>query len=354
MGKNGHNYGIDVARISAIFFVFVLHNLKFGNLLTNSQITIGKWAAIWGLEAAAVIAVNVFALITGYLLTGGTYKGSRVIIVVMQTLFWSWFSILVIFKFIPYTNQMLLAFLFPFSRYWYVNAYVGMMLLVPFIDKGIQKLTRHQFFALLVILSIICTTAGFKGHLFLENGYSAYWLIVMYLVGAFIRRYPPQKIKSTSVWFLGYLGFTALSLVAVLVARFTKSNIAMVVAYDSPLVFLAAICFFIFCIKLNVRSHFARLFLRILSPASFGAYIIGRTLITSGQLARIGSLAKFDTPTLIVLVVVISVLMFLFAVVLDYGRIFIFQRLRITEFSEWLETKLKRVLYSLDRHLGSD
>lgn len=347
MAKGERNYGVDIARISAILFVLILHNLNFGKLLFNSQITGMKWGAVWSLEVLTAIAVNVFAIITGYLLTGRSYRGSRILDVIFQALFWSWVTLVFIFMFIPFSRHAFFAFAFPISRYWYVNAYVGMMLLVPFIDKGVNSLNKQQFLAIIVVLSAICTTIGFFGHFFLERGYSAYWLILMYLVGAYIRRFPPKIIKSTVGWFCAYLSTSMLSILAVFIAKKIGMSTYAFIDYDSPLIFMASIFFFLFCINLRIQRNWIKRMLIFLSPAAFGAYIINASIITSGMLANIQKLSFLSPVMLTLAVIFIAIFMFVVSACLDHFRMWIFKKAKVNELSKASELIVKRVLYGV-------
>lgn len=62
-------YGIDIARLTAMFMVVVLHNLGRGGVLDWTMDSIGD-AIYLALENYAIVAVNVFALISGYLSAG--------------------------------------------------------------------------------------------------------------------------------------------------------------------------------------------------------------------------------------------------------------------------------------------
>ena len=59
-------YGIDIARLTAMFMVVLLHNLGRGGILDWTLDSVSDLAYL-GIENYAIVAVNVFALISGYL-----------------------------------------------------------------------------------------------------------------------------------------------------------------------------------------------------------------------------------------------------------------------------------------------
>ena len=64
--KNKRNYGIDFLRILAMFFVVILHSLGKGGLLDNTVVDSPQYKLVWFMEVCAYCAVNIFALISGY------------------------------------------------------------------------------------------------------------------------------------------------------------------------------------------------------------------------------------------------------------------------------------------------
>lgn len=88
--------------------------------------------------------------------------------------------------------QILNAFL-PVStrQYWFMTDYIILYILSPFINIGLQNLDQKQFKKLLLILLILFSIWDiFPGQQTgVQRGYSLYWLIVVYSIGAYIRLY---------------------------------------------------------------------------------------------------------------------------------------------------------------------
>lgn len=57
------NYGIDIARVLAMFMVVVVHNLSQGGVLKNTTSTLG-FLSSYEIFNISIVAVNIFALIT--------------------------------------------------------------------------------------------------------------------------------------------------------------------------------------------------------------------------------------------------------------------------------------------------
>lgn len=104
---------------------------------------------------------------------------------------------------------MLRAF-FPvlFRQYWYVTAYFGMCLFIPFFNLLLERLTRRQAkvlaLSLVLIFSLLPTLR--QGDVFLtDNGYSVLWLSCLYLLGGILRLHGrPAGNRSAGRRFTGF------------------------------------------------------------------------------------------------------------------------------------------------------
>ena len=63
---SGRNYGVDLLRIVAMFYVIVLHVLGRGGALAASDSGSSQYAVSWLMETWAYCAVDCFALISGF------------------------------------------------------------------------------------------------------------------------------------------------------------------------------------------------------------------------------------------------------------------------------------------------
>lgn len=82
------NYGIDIARLTCMFMVVLLHNLWQGGVLDWSLSTPRSLVYVT-LENYAIVAVNVFALISGYISSGRSMKPRRALDLWASAFFWS-------------------------------------------------------------------------------------------------------------------------------------------------------------------------------------------------------------------------------------------------------------------------
>ena len=91
MNKRLNNF--EALRILAMFMVIVLHYLYKGKLLTSAAADFNSTSYVaWLVEAFAIVAVNVYVLITGYFMCESSMKPKRLIQIVCQVL---WYTLLI-------------------------------------------------------------------------------------------------------------------------------------------------------------------------------------------------------------------------------------------------------------------
>ena len=198
-----HNYGIDILRIVAMTMVVTLHVLERGGILGSVAVGTVQFGLVWFLEIASYCAVNCYALISGYVGVNAKYKISNIVLLWLRVVFYT-IIFSVIFKLL-YSDSMgagqfALSF-FPVlsNQYWYFTSYFILFLFIPFLNAALLNLNKKQTWFLIAFLVIaVCITKPFttifSGDIFsLNEGYSAFWLIILYIIGGYIRIYGFMK-----------------------------------------------------------------------------------------------------------------------------------------------------------------
>ena len=96
-------------------------------------------------------------------------------------------------------DRVLRAF-FPvlFRQYWYVTAYFGMCLFIPFFNLLLNRLSKGQLRLLalsIVLVFSVLPTLRQKDVFLTDNGYSVLWLSCLYLLGGILRLYGRQTSR---------------------------------------------------------------------------------------------------------------------------------------------------------------
>ena len=316
-------YGIDIARLTAMFMVVVLHNLGRGGVLDWTIDSMRDWVYL-ALENYAIVAVNLFALISGYLSAGKPLRARSIFSVWSTACFWSVSTALVGFVLGQINENDLLVSPFPIStgEYWYLNSYLLLQLLIPILNCGIKSFTASQLGIVsgsLLVASALFESTG------LNNGYSTMWLAVLWLTGAAIKLNKSAIDEHLSSKRLA-LAYFLLPLI-VLVHEWNDVHVAQLdpyrwLSYTNPYVVVSSICLFVLATRINVKSQNARQVLKTASPLAFAVYAID----TSNWFYSIWLTGKFSwiltLPVLIgaPLIVIISILLFVAFLILEFIR----------------------------------
>ena len=188
------NRGIDLLRMTAMWMVVILHILNKGGVLAAAApLSAGQGTARL-LETAAYCAVNCYGLISGYVGVQRRFRYSGALALWLRVAFYTLGITAVFACLMPGSvngDRVLRAF-FPvlFRQYWYVTAYFGMCLFIPFFNLLLNRLSKGQLRLLalsIVLVFSVLPTLRQKDVFLTDNGYSVLWLSCLYLLGGILR-----------------------------------------------------------------------------------------------------------------------------------------------------------------------
>ncbi|HEY4400370.1 MAG TPA: acyltransferase family protein [Lactobacillaceae bacterium] len=281
--------GIDFARVTAGFMVVAIHNLWWGGVLRHYDQMDWDWAAAWFFEALVIVAVNLFGLISGYLLIHHDMKFKKVLQLWGQALAMGLVTLVVIGSLQPQilTSQTIVQTLFPISArtYWYFSAYLFVYLMLPIINAGIKQLPQRVFGQITLALLGIAITVGWQGNFFLRGGFTGAWLLILYFVGAYWRLYGlPKRLNALNKWqaLLVYGGASAFGwLCTIIPPLFGKSDIATVdktfLSYLSPNVVIATLALFHFFVQMPSLRDARQKFVARVGALTFAVFLLDRS-----------------------------------------------------------------------------
>ncbi len=364
LGQDTRCYGIDLLKTLSMFMVVILHLLGHGGILWGgAQVGTLQYNGAWLLECFALCAVNCFAMATGYLMVGKTVKYRKLIPMWLTVFFY-------ILLFLALGNRIVPGsvtgddwwYLLPATAgtYWYFTAYVGLYFLLPFVNKAIEALSEKSFKTLLlvgfVLSSGIFLFSPGRDVFKLAEGYSVWWLLYLYLLGAGIKKYGLfSKIPAWDAG-LGYVASVLLTFggkwasyglthaqnpeVAQFFGRFGDTRFEQ---YLSPTLVAAAVFLTVFCIKLKL-PRFTHKPLKWLAPLIFQVYIIHENPWVRAQFiqGKTAYLAQGSTLKMLVCILVGAVVVFCICIALDTARYWLFKLLHLEKGVAWLTKKVLR------------
>ena len=284
--RTERNYGIDLLRILATCMIVFLH-LNYKQILESVKPLSGNWFVAHGVEQICIIGVNLFALISGFVNYGKKYKITNILSLWLQIFFYSFFITLVFYfwKKPDVSVGELVSYAFPVTtyKYWYVSAYFFLFFLIPALNLIVDKCSQRLTAIFIGIALINCTVIGYVQNAFaVNNGFSVVWLAVLYMVGAFIKKYDWNiRIKGKPVrarfYLILYIISVIIGLVSTVLSTWLFANGGRY-KYIFPLNVISAILLFLFFAKCKMKGSKPLVFL---SSYSFSVYLIGsHTLFT--------------------------------------------------------------------------
>ena len=351
------NCGIDFLRMILMLMVVILHILGHGGVIgATNQLSV-KYGVSWLIEGLAACAVNCYALISGYVYFSSRYKFSSLLQICLQALLYSLGIAICVWILKPeyFSVGSLINYLFPVSKsaYWYLSTYVGLFVLIPFLNAGINALSKEQtktyLYLMFFVFSILPTIAR-QDTFFVNSGYSTFWLAYLYVIGACIRKYGWGDTLKPSKAFLIYICSVLISWgIKIVYESITGCLLgepmtgADFISYTSPTMVIAAVALFLTFKNVTISPKLTG-FISEFSPAAFGVYLIHEHECIRGHFIsnKFVFLTEFSTPIMVVGIFSCALFIFAGCLFVDWIRHKIFARMRVNERLNKLENKYIR------------
>jgi len=255
-------------KVVAMLMVLIFHMLHGGGIVTSAARGVDYYS-YQTLSALVYVGVNCFVLVTGYFYSQ-KFKVKKLLYIYLDVLFYSFVIGFVFYLQGDPFDWVRNIFVISVNRYWFVSAFVGLTLLAPLLAAGVNTLSVKDFRTILLILGFfMCvSTIIFQSNMFdIKNGYTAFWLLYVYLVGAYIRKTDIQLNK----WLALALYFSA-SFLTLCSIYLLKRTIFM--KYNSITVLFASIGLFLFFKNVNIKNDKLTKIIMFFSQSAFATYII--------------------------------------------------------------------------------
>lgn len=221
-------YGLDLLKIVAMIFIIGLHfNYRTG-ALANFAFTDGRFYPTSISEAIFYVSVDCFVLVTGYFdILKKKVNVKRLVHLVLAVWFYSWAGLLVglMTGVRPSLNQLLMCVL-PFitEHYWFIDVYLILILLTPFINMAIANIDQKGYKGILLVsligFSFLPSFMPFTSEIFsLNGGANIVWFVILYLIGGYLRLYNPFERVSSKKLILGFTGLSFITFSVKLAAQ---------------------------------------------------------------------------------------------------------------------------------------
>ena len=284
--KNVRDVNFELLRIIAMFMIIIHHYLLFGGILHNVPKETMQYYIFNILEFACIVCVNVYVMISGYYMIKSKTKFKKIIQLELQLLAYS----VLMYLWVVYKKEQdfniyhLIKNFFPFiaGRYWFVTAYMGLYLLIPFINKLAEVLDKKEYIRGVIILGLLLCVFKtiYPGNDVLEGrgGYNLFWFIFLYVFAGGIRLYYDKNIKKR--WtFLVYVAMIAIQIyLKVKLKEDSKFNIirqyiGFNLSYNNLFIFVESVAIFLFFKNLHIKTKVLNIVINYIAGLTLGVYL---------------------------------------------------------------------------------
>lgn len=284
---------IELLRILSMLFVVMVHldGAALSLPIIGGNISQLSHSDIWQLavQSITIVGVNCFTLISGYFGIRASVKGFT-----KFTFMCLYYSVGIAtlagiagavcydtpFSWSQWAQSWLV---YSHNDLWYVPAYMGLFLLSPIINASIKSISSRSLAYATSAFTLYTVWCGWWwGGSFNPSGYTILQLVMMYLIGACVRRYLDgvnSAERARYVWpgACIYLIFTAATMVMAVFMEPLKAF-----AYNSPTVILASTGLLIAFSSLKFESR------RInnIAAGAFAVYLIHKNPFIWGNVIK--------------------------------------------------------------------
>ena len=359
--SQSRNYGLDILKFISMVYVVILHSFGEGGIIdgcSGFRLVIALLAFFWTSSA-----VDIFALVTGYVSYTDVYKPlnrKRIFDMWFQVVFYGLVITAVFNLFFPDkvkpSNYFISVFPLFNNEYWYYTSYFLVYLISPFINSAIRNsselLMKKSLIIVIVFFSIFVV---FANSLSIEQSLSFTWILMMYFIGAVLKKcHIGEKVSSVKL----IIGIIVCNIFIwdwyTFLPDISFGNISwtggMMSDYDSPVVLMSAICHLLLFRKIKVGPKAAKI-ICFFSPCVFATY-----LINANPLFYYKFMDNCFEPLLGLNIFVLSLIVVMGAVVfticsclIDKIRILLFRLVRIDKLTKILVIISDKILYKLIR-----
>ena len=277
MNKRLSNF--ELLRIICMMMIIGLHSLGHGGILENTRVGSLNFFLAHLLESASIIAVNCYILISGYFGIHSKFKIKKLLSLYFQMFFYSLIitGIFIGLRIEGFSIQALVYLFFPFSSqlWWFMSVFLILYLCTPFINKFLHALSKRELSILLILfilIFVVWPSVPIFEPIDNKGGYSLYYFIVLYSIGAAVRLFYENVTLSKKKLAILYLLCSLLLASTNVVLSLLMGRNFGIYSYNFILIFISSVTFFLLFkeFRFNLRSRF----INWLSSLTLGIYLI--------------------------------------------------------------------------------
>lgn len=241
--------GLDILRCLALLFVVTFHSFLNNGYYYEPQNGYAMWLA-GSFRWLSVSCIGLFLLLTGYLKSNQTEIGRcwRGLLPVLAGYLLAAVISIPVRHFLLGDRQPLgvwITRLFGFQGVyygWYVEMYVGLVLLTPFLNRLLERLDTKGLLLFAGGLLVLTALPGATSLVILPDYWRGYYPVTYYVLGAVIRRMQPKIHPAASL-----CGAAAMALLlGVVTVLSTDGQLSEAAVWEFPDIWITVISVLLF------------------------------------------------------------------------------------------------------------
>lgn len=353
MKKREMNF--ELMRIISMLMIVFWHILcMYGrddqSALINHTTGITNWL-LNCLYILAIVHVNSFVIISGYFNYNKEFSKKQFLKVFNA----SWFYrtlFAVIFCLLGLEKFGTLSFFkhsFPIDityTYWYINCYLLLYLLTPFLNLFVKSATQeiHRKY-LIVAFVVFCIIPSLTGQITVAaNGYNIVNFCMLYLLGAYLKKYPltenihfknysKNKIRNIALTIFFCCGISNIMMDQYAKYLLTSNSSLLtflgsimngfICNYSNPLVVIQSVAYFVFFGTITIKNNLLNKAIKFIAPLTLGVYLIHFNAYVREYLFTWLGLYKVDyiySKSIILKVFALTLIIFVVCIIIEKIR----------------------------------
>lgn len=346
---------IELLRILSMMFI-VFHHFFYNNITFDymDALTINQFGGEI-LYSLGKIGVNIFIIITGYFLINSKFKIKKAITIWFEVIFYSWI-ILIVYTAINGMESIeikdILRSIFPvtYNHYWFITVYIIIYFLSDYINLLLKSISRKQYILLLSLLLIIwCVLPSIlmiwdkfiPSYSYTEIGFSNLdWLVLMYMIGAFIRIHPIKIFENNKKIKIVLIIFSLLGILSIYILNKLNINPTYFISPINQIIpLIISICLFLIFKNLHINTNSV---INKISSCTLGIYLIHTNILLRNFIwIDILKVNEYTDSNKLIIYSIYSVgIVFFVCMIIDLIRQWIFDKY-ICKFIDFTSKKLR-------------
>lgn len=345
-GGGARKSNFELCRLVCMFCI-VTHHL----FIHNSAVT-GDIYYTRALSTLFTLGVPTFVMLSGYF---GIKRSLRGFLHLVAQVFFYSCIILLISKFVFHEPVEIVQILNLFrpatqSGYWFINTYILLFLVSPYLNLLLQTLSKRQYISMLVTLTVLVCYFGCVA----KNKYcderSLLMFCYLYSLGRFIRLYYQEGYSFPKIGNRPCLLFSVLCVSLFILISFLPFGPSKIInslfsSWDRIGKLFMVILFVLCFSSLKIQSSF----INTLAQSSFAIYLIhGNYIVTYHRwfydiYSKYGVMVDNIHLKLLYLLVC-AIVICVFCILVDRVRIFLFKIFKINQGIDWIDNKVRNII----------